>query len=466
VPIPLFIHRDSGELHPDTLLLLEEVARRIEAQGIDAWFDLDPAELLGAAAGDYDRVMDTMDVWMDSGMVHHCVARSHAEVGFPADLYLEGSDQHRGWFQSSLLTAVAMEGRAPYRQVLTHGFTVDDKGRKMSKSLGNVVAPQPVVSSLGADVLRLWVASTDYRSEMNVSQEILKRMADSYRRMRNTARFLLGNLDGFDPLNDQVPVAELVALDRWAIGRTAELQREILAAYESYEFHRVYQQLHNFCVVDLGAFYLDVIKDRLYTTGRKSLARRSAQTAMYHIVEAMVRWLAPVLSFTAEEIWAQMPGERCDSVFLTTWHQLPTAGSADAGELDWKGLLRVRETAARALEALRVSGAIGSGLDARLTVFADGRLYQDMQRLGDELRFVFITSGAVVRPAGERSESALPGEGLAGEGFWVQAVPDTDAKCVRCWHRLPDVGKHAAHPELCGRCVTNIDGPGETRRYV
>ncbi|MCL4792338.1 MAG: isoleucine--tRNA ligase [Gammaproteobacteria bacterium] len=461
VPIPLFIHRESGELHPDTLSLLEEVACRIEAQGIDAWFDLDPAELLGSAAGHYDRVMDTMDVWMDSGMVHHCVARSHAEVGFPADLYLEGSDQHRGWFQSSLLTAVAMEGRAPYRQVLTHGFTVDDKGRKMSKSLGNVVAPQPVVNSLGADVLRLWVASTDYRSEMNVSQEILKRMADSYRRMRNTARFLLGNLDGFDPAADQLPVADLVALDRWALGRAAELQREIQAAYESYEFHRVYQQLHNFCVVDLGSFYLDVIKDRLYTTGRKSPARRSAQTAMYHIIEAMVRWLAPVLSFTAEEIWAQMPGERGESVFLTTWHQFPAVSPADDGELDWKGLLRARETAARALEALRVSGAIGSGLDAQLAVFADGRLREDMQRLGDELRFLFITSGAVVRPAEERGEAAL-----AGEGFWVQAESDTDAKCVRCWHRQPDTGSNAVHPALCGRCVTNIDGPGEIRRYL
>ncbi len=287
-------------------------------------------------------------------MVHHCVARSHAEVSFPADLYLEGSDQHRGWFQSSLLTAVAMEGSAPYRQVLTHGFTVDDKGRKMSKSLGNVVAPQPVVNSLGADVLRLWVASTDYRSEMNVSQEILKRMADSYRRMRNTARFLLSNLDGFDPASDQVPVAELIALDRWALARAAELQREIQAAYDSYEFHRVYQQLHNFCVVDLGSFYLDVIKDRLYTTGRKSLARRSAQTAMYHIIEAMVRWLAPVLSFTAEEIWTQLPGERGDSVFLSTWYELPVVKSGGVADLDWKLLLRVRETAARALEALRV----------------------------------------------------------------------------------------------------------------
>ena len=461
VPIPLFIHRESGELHPDTLALLEEVARRIEAQGIDAWFDLDPAELLGAAAGDYDRVTDTMDVWMDSGMVHHCVARSHAEVSFPADLYLEGSDQHRGWFQSSLLTAVAMEGSAPYRQVLTHGFTVDDKGRKMSKSLGNVVAPQPVVNSLGADVLRLWVASTDYRSEMNVSQEILKRMADSYRRMRNTARFLLSNLDGFDPASDQVPVAELIALDRWALARAAELQREIQAAYDSYEFHRVYQQLHNFCVVDLGSFYLDVIKDRLYTTGRKSLARRSAQTAMYHIIEAMVRWLAPVLSFTAEEIWTQLPGDRGDSVFLSTWYELPVVKSGGVADLDWKALLRVRETAARALEALRVSGAIGSGLDAQLTIFADGQLLADMQRLGDELRFVFITSGAISRPAAERSASALP-----GEGFWVQAEPDSDAKCVRCWHRLPDTGKSAAHPELCGRCVTNIEGPGEIRRYV
>ena len=461
VPIPLFIHRESGELHPDTLALLEEVARRIEAEGIDAWFDLDPAELLGAVAGVYDRVTDTMDVWMDSGMVHHCVARSHAEVGFPADLYLEGSDQHRGWFQSSLLTAVAMEGKVPYRQVLTHGFTVDDKGRKMSKSLGNVVAPQPVVNSLGADVLRLWVASTDYRGEMNVSQEILKRMADSYRRMRNTVRFLLSNLDGFDPASEQVPVAELVALDRWALGRAAELQREILAAYESYEFHRVYQQLHNFCVVDLGSFYLDVIKDRLYTTGRKSLARRSAQTAMYHITEAMVRWLAPVLSFTAEEIWAQIPGKRGDSVFMSTWHQLPVVMAADVADLDWKGLLRVRETASRALEALRVSGAIGSGLDAKLTIFADGRLLEDMRRLGDELRFVFITSGATALPASERSASAL-----AGEGHWVEAAPDADAKCVRCWHRLPDTGKNAAYPELCGRCVTNIDGPGEIRRYV
>lgn len=461
VPIPLFIHRDSGELHPETLSLLEDVARRIEAQGLDGWFEMDPAELLGVATGDYERVTDTMDVWMDSGMVHHCVARSHAEVGFPADLYLEGSDQHRGWFQSSLLTAVAMEGRAPYRQVLTHGFTVDDKGRKMSKSLGNVVAPQPVVNSLGADVLRLWVASTDYRSEMNVSQEILKRMADSYRRMRNTVRFLLSNLDGFDPASDQVSLTELIALDRWALGRAAELQREILAAYESYEFHRVYQQLHNFCVVDMGSFYLDVIKDRLYTTGKKSLARRSAQTAMYHIVEAMARWLAPVLSFTAEEIWAQIPGERGDSVFLTTWHQLPAIETAGAGALDWKGVLRARETVARALEALRVAGTIGSSLDARVTIFTDGRLLQDLQSLGDELRFVFITSAATARPAAERSVSAL-----AGEACWVQAEPDSDAKCVRCWHRLPDIGVNVRHPELCGRCVTNIDGPGEIRHYV
>ncbi|MCL4722244.1 MAG: isoleucine--tRNA ligase, partial [Gammaproteobacteria bacterium] len=293
VPIPLFIHRESGELHPDTPALLERVASKMDTGGIDAWFELKPAELLGDEAAHYDKVTDTMDVWMDSGMVHHCVAGTHPQVTFPADLYLEGSDQHRGWFQSSLLTAVAMEGAAPYRAVLTHGFTVDEKGRKMSKSMGNVVAPQSVMNSLGADILRLWVAATDYRGEMSVSPEILKRMADSYRRMRNTARYILGNLDGFDPDTGCLPIADLVDLDRWALARTADLQRDIIAAYDGYEFHRVYQLLHNFCVVDLGAFYLDVLKDRLYTTRRDSHARRSAQTALYHIGEAMVRWFAP-----------------------------------------------------------------------------------------------------------------------------------------------------------------------------
>ncbi len=458
VPIPLFLHRETGDLHPDTPRLLEAVAARMELKGIDGWFELDPVELLGAAAPDYDKVMDTMDVWMDSGMVHHCLARSRPEMRFPADLYLEGSDQHRGWFQSSLLTAVAINGAAPFRAVLTHGFTVDEKGRKMSKSMGNVVAPQSVMTTLGADILRLWVASSDYSAEMNVSQEILKRMADSYRRMRNTVRFLLGNLDGFDPGTDALPVDSLVAVDRWALARTAELQRGIVAAYGDYEFHRVYQQLHNFCVVDLGSFYLDVIKDRLYTTPRDGTPRRSAQTALWHIAEAMVRWLSPVLCFTAEEIWQFLPGRRAPSVLLSAWYELP---EIPADGIDWEQLLVVRELAARALEARREAGDIGSGLDARLTIYADGSLGAQLEQFGEELRFLFITSGADVRPAAEH-----PAEALAGKGFWVQAVRVTDAKCVRCWQLRPDTGAVPAHPELCGRCVTNLDGDGETRHYV
>ncbi len=458
VPIPLFIHRQTGELHPDTLGLIEAVAVRMEQKGIDGWFDTDPAELLGGAAADYDKVTDTMDVWMDSGMVHHCLARSRPEIAFPADLYLEGSDQHRGWFQSSLLTAVATDGAAPYRAVLTHGFTVDDKGRKMSKSLGNVVAPQSVMNSLGADILRLWVASSDYSSEMNVSQEILKRMADSYRRMRNTARFLLGNLDGFDPARDAVPVESLVAVDRWVLGRTAELQREVIAAYGAYEFHRVYQLLHNFCVVDLGAFYLDVIKDRLYTTPRSGTPRRSAQTAMWHILEAMVRWFAPILSFTAEEIWRFLPGKRPASVLLSAWHEVPDPAP---GNVEWVSLLGVRELASRALESLREAGDIGSSLDAELTIYADGILRTRLEQLGDELRFLFITSGANVRPGADR-----PADALAGKEFWVEARPAAEAKCVRCWQHRADKGSVAAHPELCGRCVTNLDGSGETRYFV
>ncbi len=465
VPIPLFIHRDSGELHPDTPALLESVALRMEKQGIDGWFELDPAELLGAKAADYDKVMDTMDVWMDSGLVHHCLARTRPEIGFPADLYLEGSDQHRGWFQSSLLTAVAINGAAPYRAVLTHGFTVDEKGRKMSKSLGNVVAPQSVVNSLGADILRLWVASSDYSSEMNVSQEILKRMADSYRRMRNTTRFLLGNLDGFDPTRDALPVASLVAVDRWALNRTAELQQEIVAAYGTYEFHRVYQQLHNFCVVDLGSFYLDVIKDRLYTTPAAGLPRRSAQTALWHIAEAMVRWLAPILSFTAEEIWRFLPGERPGSVLLSTWHELPDVPDLGSGNVAWVSLQGVRETAARALEAQRDAGAIGSGLDAGLTIYADGSLRAQLEQLGEELRFLFITSAAEVRAASDRPAEALAGQ-VGTENYWVVAAPVSDTKCVRCWQLRPDTGLSPTHPELCGRCVVNLDGSGEARRFV
>jgi isoleucyl-tRNA synthetase len=321
------------------------------------------------------------------------------------------------------------------------------------------------MNTLGADILRLWVASSDYSSEMNVSQEILKRMADSYRRMRNTTRFLLGNLDGFDPARDALPVAALVAVDRWALKRTAELQQEIVTAYGTYEFHRVYQQLHNFCVVDLGSFYLDVIKDRLYTTPAAGLPRRSAQTALWHIAEAMVRWFAPILSFTAEEIWRFLPGERAGSVLLSTWHEVPEVPDLGSAEVGWASLQGVRETVARALEAQRETGAIGSGLDAGLTIFADGALRAQLEQLGEELRFLFITSAAEVRAGAGHPAAALAGQ-VGTENYWVVAAPVSAAKCVRCWQLRPDTGLSPAHPELCGRCVVNLDGSGEARRFV
>jgi isoleucyl-tRNA synthetase len=463
VPIPLFTHIETDEIHPDTPRLIKEVADRIEESGIEAWFELDARELLGDDAKDYAMATDTMDVWMDSGMVHHCLAVSRAEIDSPADLYLEGSDQHRGWFQSSLLTSVAMEDRAPYRQCLTHGFTVDEKGRKMSKSLGNQVVPQKVINSLGADILRLWVAATDYSGEMSASDEILKRVADSYRRMRNTARFLLGNLHEFDPGKDRVAVDDMVSLDRWAVGRAAELQRTIIDAYDRYEFHEIYQALHNFCVVDMGGFYLDVIKDRLYTTGTDSHARRSAQSAMYLVAESMVRWLAPVLSFTAEEIWREMPGERGDSVFLATWYEVPAPEKK--GDVDWDGLIRVRETVSKALEETRIADVIGSGLEAAVSVYADGALLSELQGLGEELRFVFITSDARACPTAEKS-GGKASVTVEGDDHTVTVTASEAVKCIRCWHRREDVGSVAGHPEICARCAGNVDGPGEERRFA
>lgn len=451
VPIPLFVHKVSGELHPDTLALLEQVARRVETGGIEAWFALDPVELLGAEANDYDKVEDVMDVWADSGLSFECVGRQRPEIASPVDLYLEGSDQHRGWFHSSLLMSEALYARAPYRAVLTHGFTVDDKGRKMSKSLGNVIAPQKVMQSLGADVLRLWVAATDYANEMSVSDEILQRMSDSYRRLRNTLRFLLGNLAGFDPATDMVSGDELVALDRWAIRRADELQGEVRAAYESFDFHLIYQKVHNFCIVDLGGCYLDVLKDRLYTTPAKSLARRSAQTAMYHLAEAMVRWLAPILSFTAEEVWQQLPGARARSVFHVTWYTLPEMPS-DA--IDWPALMDLRAEVQKRLERLRESGEIGAPLEAEVRIECSPEQARQLGALGEELRFFLITSVASV--------VAVP-----GCDSWQISLKKTEApKCVRCWHRREDVGAHAEHPELCGRCVENVTGEGEQRRYA
>ena len=467
VPIALFVHKQTGELHPNTLELMERAALRIERGGIDAWFELEPAELLGADAADYDKAKDTLDVWFDSGTTHLSVLERRSELHFPADLYLEGSDQHRGWFQSSLLASVAMRGVAPYKGLLTHGFTVDAQGRKMSKSLGNVVAPQKVVNSLGADVLRLWVAATDYRGEMGVSDEILKRMADSYRRMRNTARFLLANLDGFDPATHLVQPERMLALDRWAVDRARRLQEEILEAYDQYLFHLIYQKIHNFCSVDMGSLYLDIIKDRQYTTGRDSVARRSAQTAMYHILEAMTRWLAPILSFTAEEIWRNLPGERGPSVFLATWYSgLFAVGESDPfGAVYWDRLLAVREAVSKELEKLRVAGGIGSGLDAEADLYCDGALAADLGKLEDELRFFLITSYARLHPLATRPAEAVEFQ-VNGQPLAIRVSPSAHGKCVRCWHHREDVGRNAEHPELCGRCVNNAFGAGEKRRFA
>jgi isoleucyl-tRNA synthetase len=463
VPIPLFVHKLSGELHPRTQELILEVAARVETGGIDAWFALSAQDLLGADADDYDKVTDVMDVWADSGMSFECVGTERPEVAAPVDLYLEGSDQHRGWFHSSLLMSEALYERAPYKAVLTHGFTVDDKGRKMSKSLGNVIAPQKVVNNLGADVLRLWVAATDYANEISVSDEILKRMADSYRRMRNTLRFLLGNLHGFDPVRDAVPPQQMVALDVWVLARTAALQAEITEAYRRYAFHLIYQKVHNFCSVDLGGFYLDVVKDRMYTTPAAGRARRSAQTAMFHIAESMVRWLAPILSFTAEEAWGFLPGAHGDSVFHSTWHTLPAAG---APAMDWDALMKLRTDVTRELEKLRDTGAIGAPLDAKVDIYCTPQEYPRFAALGQELRFLLITSYAHVHEVAGAPPGAVAAVNTGSAGVWIAVAPTTNEKCVRCWHRRADVGQDARHPLLCARCVDNIEGPGEVRQFV
>ncbi len=463
VPITLFVHKDTDELHPDSPELTLQVAERVQEQGIDAWFDLEPSELLGESAEHYQKVTDVMDVWLDSGLSHHVVSALRDDVGMPADLYLEGSDQHRGWFQSSLLTSIALYDRAPYKGVLTHGFTVDEQGRKMSKSMGNVVEPQKIYKTLGADILRLWVAATDYRAEMSASVEILKRVSDAYRRMRNTQRFLLGNLDGYEASAHEVPLQEMIWLDRWALKRARELPSEVLAAYDAYEFHHIFHKVHNFCVLDMGGFYLDVIKDRLYTTAADSLARRSAQTAMLHIGEAMVRWLAPILSFTAEEIWQELPGERSSSVFLSTWHSLPE--EQEESPVNWQVLLDVRQVVAKEIEALRIAGSVGSPLDVEVRLYCSEALRAVLASLGDELRFIFITSAASVYPESERPTDAV----AAGEEtapFWLSVTAAEAEKCVRCWHRRDDVGVDSAHPQLCARCVSNVEGPGEIRVYA
>ena len=451
-PMTFFVHKESGELHPNSAELLEKIARRIEEKGINAWFELDKAELLSPAdCEQYDKLPDTMDVWFDSGSTHFSVLKQRPELAWPADLYLEGSDQHRGWFHSSLLTGCAIDGHPPYKGLLTHGFTVDESGRKMSKSLGNVVEPQKVINNLGADILRLWVSSADYSAEVSLSDNILKQRADAYRRIRNTCRFLLANLHDFDPAKHAVPTDELLALDRYAIARADALQKTIIAAYENYEFHLIYQQLFNFCAVEMGGFYLDIIKDRQYTIATDNRARRSAQTAIWHILEAMVRWLAPILSFTAEEIWQHMPGAREESVFLSRFYDGLVSYDSAFDAAYWADLIRVREDVNVALENARKDGLIGGSLEAALHITAPDATHQNLARLGDELRFLFITSAV----------SLEKGDALA---VTVQKA-DGD-KCERCWHILPTVNHDPAYPGLCPRCVENVAHGGETRQYV
>ncbi len=467
VPITLFTHRSSGELHPRTQELILEIAALVDRGGIDAWFALDAATLLGSEAEHYEKATDVMDVWADSGLSFECVAALRDDFHAPVDLYLEGSDQHRGWFHSSLLMSEALYARAPYRGVLTHGFTVDEQGRKMSKSLGNGIEPQDITRTLGADMLRLWIAATDYSNEMSLSQEILKRMSDSYRRMRNTLRFLLGNLDGFQPAQ-ALAAAELLALDAWALRRAQELHLEIAAAYRDYQFHLIYQKIHNFCVVDLGGFYLDIVKDRLYTSPANSTARRSAQTVLWHIAEAMVRWLAPILSFTAEEIWRFLPGARAESVFLSTWYELPAAESnaSAATAIDWPLLLSLRAAVVHELEVLRVAGRIGAPLQAEVDIYCSDELYPRLNALGDELRFLLITSAARVQRVATAPAGATLASTVTGGGVWLRVQPSEHPKCVRCWHHCADVGTHSEHPELCGRCIGNLAEPGATRRFA
>lgn len=453
-PMTFFVHKESGELHPKSAELLEEVAKRIEKKGIEAWFSLDAKELLGEEAADYEKLNDTLDVWFDSGSTHFSVLKQREELAWPADLYLEGSDQHRGWFQSSMLIGCATVGRAPYKQLLTHGFVVDQNGRKMSKSLGNVVAPQEVYNEFGADILRLWTASTDYSGELAISKEILKRVTESYRRIRNTLSFLFANLSDFSPIEHAVPQDQMVEIDRYAMILARQLQERLAGDfYPRYAFHFAVKDIVAFCSEDLGAFYLDILKDRLYTTQADSHARRSAQTALYHITRSLVLLISPILCFTGEEAWDIIGGGEEDSVLFHTWHEFPSINekSEEALLKKWQAVREVREAVTAAIEPLRADKSVGSSLQAEVAITAPDALAGYLKALGEELRFALLVSEV----------SVAKGDELA-----VAAKVSGGEKCERCWHYTDDVGSVAAHPTLCARCAENVDGKGETRHYA
>ena len=453
-PMTFFVHKESGELHPKSAELLEEVAKRIEKKGIEAWFSLDAKELLGEEAADYEKLNDTLDVWFDSGSTHFSVLKQREELAWPADLYLEGSDQHRGWFQSSMLIGCATVGRAPYKQLLTHGFVVDQNGRKMSKSLGNVVAPQEVYNEFGADILRLWTASTDYSGELAISKEILKRVTESYRRIRNTLSFLFANLSDFSPIEHAVPQDQMVEIDRYAMILARQLQERLAGDfYPRYAFHFAVKDIVAFCSEDLGAFYLDILKDRLYTTQVDSHARRSAQTALYHITRSLVLLISPILCFTGEEAWDIIGGGEEDSVLFHTWHEFPSINekSEEALLKKWQAVREVREAVTAAIEPLRADKSVGSSLQAEVAVTAPDTLAGYLKALGEELRFALLVSEVSV---------------AKGDELTVAAKVSGGEKCERCWHYTDDVGSVAAHPTLCARCAENVSGKGETRHYA
>ena len=461
VPIAFFVHRATGELHPRTAALLEEVAKRIEQHGIEAWFSLEAKTLLGEDAQDYIKSPDTLDVWFDSGVTHASVLKQRPALQFPADLYLEGSDQHRGWFQSSLLTSAAANSRAPYRALLTHGFFVDGSGHKMSKSRGNVVAPQKIVSTLGADILRLWVASTDYSGELSISDEILKRVTEAYRRIRNTLRFLLANLADFNLETDKLPPEDWLEIDQYALALTAEFDATVRAYYDKYEFHHAMQEIQKFCSEDLGGFYLDILKDRLYTAKVDSPARRSGQNALYWIAHALIRLIAPVLSFTAEETWRIFQKtER--SIFLEVWQDvLPKLDNAELLLARWAKLRLLRASIQKQLETLRADGRIGSSLAAEVSLFASPSEMEYLASFDDDLRFIFVTSQAKLESGSHAEAQDTDVVGIAS-----RVLPSKENKCARCWHYRRGVGQDQTHPELCDRCLANLFGEGEARHHA
>jgi isoleucyl-tRNA synthetase len=465
VPIMLFVHKETGELHPDHVQLMRAAADLVEKKGIEIWDILDPQTLLGEEGKNYQKVNDALDVWFDSGVTHTCVLKKREALRFPADLYLEGSDQYRGWFQSSLLTSCAMFGETPYKQILTHGFTIDAKGRKMSKSLGNVIAPDQIIKTFGADILRLWVASTDYQSDIVASDDTFQHTVDVYRRIRNTARFLLANLHDFDPLVHMIAPKNMLALDNWIVDKTRLLQEEIQNAYHEYQFHFIAQKIHHFCAMTLGSFYLDIIKDRQYTTKKDGIPRRSAQTAIYHMINALVRWIAPILSFTAEEIWKQLIGNFEESVFLTTWYlelaELPK--NTAMNQAYFENVILIRDAVNKEIEHLRAQGLLGSALEAEVTLYADPYIKKLLSHLKDELRFILITSNATVLTIEQAPKEAVQSE---IDGLKLKIEASQHKKCERCWHRRNDVGENSDHPNICKRCVENIEGSGEIRQFA